>query len=75
VEPLLSVLSEAQSELVQAARDGQWKVDFDELSQLSRQARSSQQGQKSERAVRAWARILDLLMKEIYQRVRSQPGS
>lgn len=75
VEPLLSVLSEAQSELVQAARDGQWKVDFDELSQLSRQARSSQQGQKSDRAVRAWARILDLLMKEIYQRVRSQPGS
>lgn len=72
---LLSFLDEVQSELVQAARDGDWKVDFDELAQLNRQAQFSQQGQKPERAIRAWGRVIDLLMKEIYQRTRVSPGS
>ncbi len=72
---LLSMLDEVQSELVQAARDGDWKVDFDELTQLNRQALMSQQAQKPERAIRAWGRVIDLLMKEIYQRTRYNPGS
>ncbi len=72
---LLSILDEVQSELVQAARDGDWKVDFDELTQLNRQALMSQQAQKPERAIRAWGRVIDLLMKEIYQRTRHNPAS
>lgn len=72
---LLTFLDEVQSELVQAARDGDWKVDFDELAQLNRQALMSQQAQKPERAIRAWGRVIDLLMKEIYQRTRFNLGS
>ncbi|RLS40360.1 MAG: serine/threonine-protein phosphatase [Planctomycetota bacterium] len=70
-EPLLSNLAEVQSELVQAARDSGWKVDFDELTQLNRQAIQSLQSEKLERAIRARGKAIDLLMRELYQRSRS----
>lgn len=65
---LLKYLAEAQSELAQAARDSSWKVDFDELTQLGRQATTAIQSEKPDRAIRARARAIELLMKEIYQR-------
>lgn len=68
---LLSHLAEVQSELVQAARDSGWKVDFDELTNLNRQAVSAQQSQKSDRAIKARAKAIDLLMKELYARSRN----
>lgn len=70
-ESLLSHLAEVQSELVQAARDSGWKVDFDELTSLNRQAVSSQQSQKPDRAIKARAKAIDLLMKELYARSRN----
>ncbi|MFO0975637.1 MAG: PP2C family serine/threonine-protein phosphatase [Planctomycetaceae bacterium] len=70
-EGLLSHLAEVQSELVQAARDSGWKVDFDELTNLNRQAVSAQQSQKSDRAIKARAKAIDLLMKELYARSRN----
>lgn len=65
---LLKYLAEAQSELAQAARDSSWRVDFDELTQLGRQATAAMQSEKPDRAIRARARAIELLMKEIYQR-------
>ncbi len=70
-EPLLSNLAEVQSELVQAARDSGWKVDFDELTNLNRQAIQAEQSQKPDRAIKARGKAIDLLMRELYQRSRS----
>jgi serine/threonine protein phosphatase PrpC len=70
-EPLLSHLAEVQSELVQAARDSGWKVDFDELTQLNRQAIQALQSEKLDRAIRSRGKAIDLLMRELYQRSRS----
>lgn len=67
-QELLKFLAEAQSELAQAARDSSWRVDFDELTQLGRQATTAIQSEKPEKAIRARARAIELLMKEIYQR-------
>lgn len=69
--PLLGHLTEVQSELVQAAKDSDWKVEFDELSSLSRQAVLAEQGGKLDRAIRARAKAIDLLMRELYNRSRS----
>jgi len=70
-ESLLLHLAEVQSELVQAARDSGWKVDFDELTNLNRQAIQAQQSQKPDRALKARGKAIDLLMRELYQRSRS----
>lgn len=71
-EELLSNLAEVQSDLVQAARDSGWKVDFEELTNLNRQAVQSQQAQKLDRAIKARGKAIDLLMKELY--LRSRPN-
>ncbi len=70
-ESLLSHLAEVQSELVQAARDSGWKVDFDELTNLNRQAVQALQIDKLDRAIKARAKAIDLLMRELYQRSRT----
>lgn len=70
-EPLLSHLAEVQSELVQAAKDSGWKVDFEELSNLSKQAIQAQQAKKLDRAIKARGKAIDLLMRELYQRSRA----
>jgi PPM family protein phosphatase len=67
---VLNLLAEIQSELVQAARDSGWDVDFDELTALSRQAASADQSGKPEGAIRFRAKAIDLLMKELYHRSR-----
>lgn len=71
-EALLSNLAEVQSDLVQAARDSAWKVDFDEITTLNRQAVQSQQAQKLDRAIKSRGKAIDLLMKELY--LRSRPN-
>ncbi len=70
-ESLLLHLAEVQSELVQAARDSGWKVDFDELTNLNRQAVQAQQSQKLDKSIRSRGKAIDLLMRELYQRSRS----
>jgi protein phosphatase len=70
-ESLLTNLAEFQSELVHAAKDSGWKVDFEELTNLNRQAVQAQQAQKLDRAIKSRAKAIDLLMKEMYQRSRS----
>ncbi len=70
-ESLLSYLAEVQSDLVQAARDGAWEVDFDEITNLNKQAISSQQSGKSTQTIKSRAKAIDLLMREMYLRSRS----
>ncbi len=70
-EYLLDQLSEIQGELVQAARDSGWSVNFEELTQLSRNSIASQQTNKLDKALQFRARSVDLLMKELYQRARA----
>lgn len=68
---LVSHLAEVQSELVHAARDSGWKVDFDELTQLHRQAVAAEQSARADRGLRHRAKAIDLLMRELYHRSRS----
>ena len=70
-DSLLAHLAEVQSELVQAARDSGWKVDFDELTTLSKQTVLAEQGRKSDRALKFRAKAIELLMRELYHRSRS----
>ena len=70
-EAFLSYLAEVQSDLVQAARDGAWDVDFDEITTLNKQAGAAQQTGKHTLSIRARAKAIDLLMREMYQRSRS----
>jgi protein phosphatase len=70
-ESLLLHLAEVQSDLVQAARDSGWKVDFDELTNLNRQAVQAQQSQKLDRSIKSRGKAIDLLMRELYQRSRA----
>ena len=70
-DKLLTHLAEVQSELVQAARESGWKVDLNELTGLSRQAVQSQQNGKLDRALKARAKAIDMLMRELDQRSRS----
>lgn len=67
---LLDLLAEVQSELVQAARDSGWTVDFDELKELTRQAVRAQHQDRHEVAIRHRARAIDQLMKELYAHSR-----
>ncbi len=70
-DALLAHLAEVQSELIQAARDSDWKVDFLELTNLSRQAVLAAQGKKADRALKCRAKAIDLLMRELYHRSRT----
>jgi len=70
-ETFLSYLAEVQSDLVQAARDGAWEVDFEEITTLNRQAISSQQAGKSTQTIKSRAKAIDVLMREMYLRSRS----
>jgi serine/threonine protein phosphatase PrpC len=70
-DSLLSNLAEVQSQLVQAARDSGWKVDFEDLTSLNKQAALAQQNHKQDKALKTRAKAIDMLMKELYQRSRS----
>ncbi len=73
-DALLDHLAEIQGELVQAARDSGWSVDFDELTTLSRQSLSSQRSGKRQKALQSRSLAIDLLMKELYAKTRGQRG-
>lgn len=70
-DAFLSYLAEVQSDLVQAARDGAWEIDFEEVMALNQQAVSNQQAGKVTQTIRSRARAIDLLMREMYLRSRS----
>lgn len=69
-EELTSHLAEILGELVQAARDSGWSVNFDELTTLSRQSTTAQQAGRMGVAIETRAQAIDLLMKELYSRGR-----
>lgn len=64
---LLKLLSDAQTELTQAAHDRKCHVSFEELQQLNQQANTD----KPVRAFRARARAIDIVMREICQTQRT----
>ena len=70
-DAFLSYLAEVQSDLVQAARDSAWDVDFQEVTTLSKQASAAQQSGKPGQTIKSRAKAIDLLMREMYQRSRS----
>jgi serine/threonine protein phosphatase PrpC len=70
-DAFVSYLAEVQSDLVQAARDSAWDVDFEEVTSLNKQAGSAQQSGKSAQSIGSRARAIELLMREMYQRSRS----
>ena len=70
-DAFLSYLAEVQSDLVQAARDSAWDVDFQEVTTLSKQATAAQQSGKTGQTIKSRAKAIDLLMREMYQRSRS----
>ena len=70
-DTFLSYLAEVQSDLGQAARDSGWEVDFVEVAELSKQAGLAQQSGKPDQSIRARARAIDILMREMYQQSRS----
>jgi len=70
VKRLLNLLSEVQSELVQAARDSGWDVNYEELTHLSQQAVISHRNRKPDAAIRFRAKAIDLLMRQLYVRSR-----
>ncbi|MCA9060661.1 MAG: hypothetical protein KDA85_19250, partial [Planctomycetaceae bacterium] len=63
---LTDLLAQIQSELIQAARDGAWVVDFDEVATLGKQAAAAQKAGKIDRVMHARGKAIDLLMKELY---------
>lgn len=67
-DAFLSYLAEVQSDLVQAARDGAWEIDFEEVMALNQQAVSNQEAGKLTQTIRSRARAIDLLMREMYLR-------
>jgi len=70
-DTFLAYLAEVQSDLVQAARDSAWDVDFQEVTTLSKQACAAQQSGKTSQTIKSRAKAIDLLMREMYQRSRS----
>ena len=70
-DAFLTYLAEVQSDLVQAARDSAWDVDFQEITTLNNQASAAQQSGKTSQTIRSRAKAIDLLMREMYQRSRS----
>jgi serine/threonine protein phosphatase PrpC len=70
-EAFVSHLAEVQCDLVQAARDSAWSVDFDEITALNKQAGSAQQSSRPGLSIGPRARAIELLMREMYQRSRS----
>jgi protein phosphatase len=69
-EELLTILTEAHNELIQASRDNAWNVDLAELAQLDRQATAATQTGKLDRALRARGRAIDIVMRELPQKQR-----
>ena len=70
-DAFLAYLAEVQSDLVQAARDSAWEVDYQEVTTLSKQASAAQQSGKATQTIKSRAKAIDLLMREMYQRSRS----
>lgn len=71
-ETFVSYLAEVQSDLVQAARDGAWEVDFEEITTLNKQATSSsKQSGNPTQTIKSRAKAIDLLMREMCLRSRS----
>ena len=70
-DAFLAYLAEVLSDLVQAARDSAWEVDFQEITTLSKQASAAQQSGKTSQTIKSRAKAIDLLMREMYQRSRS----
>lgn len=71
IEPaFVEFLSEAQSELTEAARENGWNVDFDQLGELHKQATAARREKKIDRCVRLRAQAIDELMKELYVKTR-----
>ncbi len=69
---LLDDLAEIQSELVEAARDSAWTVDFDQLTALSRDSVAAQQSGSPARAMQTRGQAIELLMQELYRRSRGE---
>ena len=70
-DTFLSYLAEVLSDLVQAARDSAWDVDFQEITSLNKQASAAQQTGKTSQTIKSRAKAIDVLMREMYQRSRS----
>jgi protein phosphatase len=70
-QKFVSHLAAVQGELVQAARESSWKVDFDELTDLSRQAVQAEQSNRLDKALKSRSKAIELLMRELYHRSRS----
>ena len=70
-EKFLSYLAEVQSDLVQAARDGAWHVDFEALTTLNKEAITTKQSGKPIQAIKSYGKAIDLLMREMYLQSRS----
>ncbi len=69
-DEFLEFLTEAQSELTQAAKENGWTVDFDSLSDVQRQTVAAFKQNKRDRCVRLRAKAIDALMKELYAKTR-----
>ena len=65
----LSLLSAAQTELTEAARQNGWELDFSQLEQLEGEA--AEKGKTSDRLL-ARAHALRILMKEFASRLRTR---
>ncbi|MDA1230568.1 MAG: protein phosphatase 2C domain-containing protein [Planctomycetota bacterium] len=70
-DAFLTYLAEVQSDLVQAARDGAWEINFEEVTALNKQAVSNQQAGKLTQTIRSRAKAIDLLTREMYLRSRT----
>jgi protein phosphatase len=68
---LLKILADAQTELTPVARDRNCNVSPEELEQLDRQATAAINADKPDRAFKARARAIDIVMREICQKQRS----
>ncbi|MEZ6125201.1 MAG: protein phosphatase 2C domain-containing protein [Planctomycetaceae bacterium] len=69
-QEFLGFLSAAQSELVQAARDNGWEVDFDTLSRQDVDSVQALREGKLRQFLSLRASAIDSLMKEFYARAR-----
>ena len=66
----LEFLSEAQSELTQAAKENGWQVDFELLAKLNSQAAAATTENRADQCLVMRAKAIDALMKELYARTR-----
>lgn len=68
--PFVEFLSEAQSELTEAARENGWGVNFDELGEMHRRAVDARKRNKLDKCVQLRAKAIDELMTELYAKTR-----